>query len=41
MPTVEVSGPEGAALVFRPWTSADITAASQRLPNPATSVAFN
>lgn len=41
MPMVEVSGSEGATLVFRPWTSADITAASQHLPNPATSVAFN
>ncbi|XP_026227517.1 uncharacterized protein LOC113169931 [Anabas testudineus] len=37
MPMVEVSGPEGATLVFRPWTSADITAASQHLPNPTTS----
>lgn len=37
MPMVEVSGPEGATLVFRAWTSADITAASQHLPNPTTS----
>ncbi|XP_051252539.1 uncharacterized protein LOC127361734 [Dicentrarchus labrax] len=37
MPMVEVSGLEGATLVFRPWTSADITAASQHLPNPTTS----
>ena len=25
MPMVEVSGPEGATLVFRPWTSTDVT----------------
>lgn len=37
MPMVEVSGPQGATLVFRAWTSADITAASQHLPNPAAS----
>nr|XP_046258505.1 uncharacterized protein LOC124066281 [Scatophagus argus] len=37
MPMVEVSGPEGTTLVFRPWTSADITAASQHLPSPTTS----
>ncbi|KAL7407688.1 hypothetical protein ABVT39_012129 [Epinephelus coioides] len=37
MPMVEVSGPEGTTLVFHPWTSADITAASQHLPNPTTS----
>lgn len=37
MPMVEVSGPEGATLVFRAWTSADITAASQHLPNPTAS----
>ncbi|KAI3357904.1 hypothetical protein L3Q82_016285, partial [Scortum barcoo] len=37
MPMVEVSGPEGTTLVFRPWTSDDITAASQHLPNPTTS----
>ena len=37
MPMVEVSGPEGATLVFRPWTSADVTTASQHLPNPTTS----
>ena len=28
MPMIEVSGPDGATLVFRAWTSADITAAS-------------
>ncbi|KAM7420041.1 hypothetical protein PAMA_014651 [Pampus argenteus] len=37
MPMVEVSGSEGATLVFRPWTSADMTAASQHLPNPTAS----
>lgn len=37
MPMVEVSGQEGATLVFRAWTSDDITAASQHLPNPTTS----
>ncbi|XP_028275597.1 uncharacterized protein LOC114444904 [Parambassis ranga] len=38
MPMVEVSGPEGADTdPFRPWTSADITAASQHLPNPTIS----
>lgn len=41
MPMVEVSGPEGATLVFRAWTSADITAASQHLPNPTASVALH
>ncbi|XP_030000120.1 uncharacterized protein LOC115426259 [Sphaeramia orbicularis] len=37
MPMVEVAGPEGATLVFRAWTSADVTAASQHLPNPTAS----
>ena len=37
MPMVEVSGPEGTTLVFRPWTSDDIKAASQNLQNPTTS----
>ncbi|KAL7394606.1 hypothetical protein ABVT39_000273 [Epinephelus coioides] len=37
MHMVEVSGPGGTTLVFRPWTSADITAASQHLPKPTTS----
>ncbi len=37
MPMIEVSGPEGATLVFHAWTSADITAASQHLPNPTAS----
>ncbi|XP_050924977.1 uncharacterized protein LOC108875510 [Lates calcarifer] len=37
MPMVEVSGPEGATLVFRAGTSADITATSQHLPNPTAS----
>ncbi|KAM3602236.1 uncharacterized protein V6R79_000333 [Siganus canaliculatus] len=37
MPMVEVSGPEGPTLVFRAWTSADLTTASQHLPNLTTS----
>ena len=36
MPMVEVSGTQGTTLVFRPWTSNDITAAAQHLPNPTT-----
>ncbi|KAJ0006410.1 hypothetical protein NQD34_013683 [Periophthalmus magnuspinnatus] len=37
LPMVEVSGPQGSILVFRPWISSEISAASQHLPNPTAS----
>ncbi|KAI9999556.1 hypothetical protein NQD34_018414 [Periophthalmus magnuspinnatus] len=37
MPMVEVSGPQGSTLVFRPLISSEISAASQHLLNPTAS----
>ncbi|KAJ0003140.1 hypothetical protein NQD34_018180 [Periophthalmus magnuspinnatus] len=37
MTMVEVSGPQGSTLVFHPWISSEISAASQHLPNPTAS----
>lgn len=37
LPIVEVSGPTGPILVFRTWTTDDITAAAQHLPDPTAS----